>query len=60
MNTPPSPTHETHISDKGSLLEALLYICAEEGRKATRSPLTAGFPLVNGRLTQKKSFKISS
>ncbi len=51
MNTPLPPTSESRVSKKDSLLESLLYICAEEGRKATRSSLTAGLPLVNGRLT---------
>lgn len=51
MNIKDQASAETHTAEKDSLLESLLHICAAEGRSATRTSLTAGLPLVNGRLT---------
>ncbi len=51
MNTTEDPQNTPSFDACDSLLESLLYICAEEGREATRASLTAGLPLVDGRIT---------
>lgn len=51
MNTPENSKSDANSERVDSLLESLLYICAEEGREATRASLTASLPLVDGRLT---------
>ncbi len=51
MNKTEQLSPESSIKSKDSLLESLLFICQKDSRSATRASLTAGLPLVGGRLT---------